>query len=278
MKLNKLLILSLCLAVFACSDSSDDSGKKEGDNSEKIDDNSILIKKVISTRIEDNKIFTSDFEYEENRLLSITEGDDKTKFSYDNNNKVVKIENFRNDILKEYIIIEYDSNNELTNFKQILLGIDTDGKPFDVYNHVVTDKNEKTISLDTFTGDLNAQNTFDYKITVSLSNNNISGIAFRESTENRWIYEYDDRNGILKNIHDIDIINLVTIETEYSFEFYGNKNNLLKLINNDYVVSEDRYEYTYNDQEYPKSAKSYSSSSDGFVNDKLLFTVEYLYE
>lgn len=144
------------------------------------------------------------------------------------------------------------------------------------YKNVLTYNNDNTIKQDVYTGDFDSQTSFSYTYIITLENDNIKSIVDSPDSYN---YEYDNKKGIYKNIFAIDIINIVN-DTEFGYLFYGNKNNATKKldIEGSYEYKET-YEYTYNENDYPKSAIYTYTSDDAFGEpEEEVYNIEYFYE
>lgn len=260
----------LCIAVFSCSSESTETPNEEEQNNT---DNTLL-KRMVETY--DGETSTTTFTYDGNKLITYEESDGwKNVYTYENN-KLVREDQYVDYELNAYLILEYNANGQLSSFKEYFL--EPSGLGESVNNYILTHNNDNTISIDMYYGDENSQDEFYGTYTYYLNEKNISKI---ESSVSSWslTFNYDDKNGMFKNVHDIEVIN-ITSQTEFgAYYIRGNTNNSLSRIDTDeYGAATEAYEYTYNTNGYPKTATFTDSYEGNMGTNEYVSTIEFFYE
>lgn len=250
MKLKNVLPLLIFTLIFNCSSDSDSNDDNPGG-----DPDTTLIKQIVYNSVNDDP-YTETFNYDGNRLLSITDVSpasdeiDSATFEYENN-RLSKISYFEDNTFLESITVSYDANNMLSNLEIILPEVSN--TPF---NYSVTHNNDGTLTI----------GESDYIVQ--------NGNTIEERDSSRILsYQYDTKNSIYKNILDIETIILVNSRAEYGFDIYGASNNHTEVSDaqTSFPTDIDRFEYTYNSNDYPNTAINY-------YNDELTYNIEYIYE
>ncbi|MCB0400153.1 MAG: hypothetical protein KDD26_11145 [Winogradskyella sp.] len=266
MKSKVLLLFSLLLLTFACSsdsDSNDDDGGNPTDNT--------LIKQIIYN-YDDDSSYMQTFSYDGNKLLSINEtesdGTYEATFEY-TNDKITRINDYVDGELMEYVTLEYGNDGILSSFTVFIF--DIDGENVAIRSVINYEEGSSNFSLDDFRGDFTSQTEPSGTTNYIVQNGNISSSAYpdTDSIEN---FQYDNKNSIYKNIAQIETIILVFDNTEYGFDIYGANNNMTQLDDDQSgIVYTERFEYTYNSNNYPATAIYY-------YEDELDSNIEYIYE
>ncbi|WP_346881566.1 hypothetical protein [uncultured Algibacter sp.] len=270
MKLSQFLLLSLCITIFACSSDSDNN---PNENENQNNNNTVLLKKSIETDI-DGDVYTTSYEYNGNKLTSVNRDDEFiTTFLY-SDDKIIRINNTVDGELMEYFTLEYDANDKLKSYKQFLFDIADLGDI--AYEHILTFNTNNSINLAVFSGDFNSQTEFRNNLILNLDDNGNIIKETIDDSDDTLDLEFDDKNGVFKNISQISTINIVTTGSEYSPDFFGNTNNVTKRNDNQgnsFFVFIETFDYIYNDKDYPVSAK-YNSDNNGTKDES---TIEYIY-
>ncbi|CAH8286351.1 hypothetical protein EV196_106265 [Mariniflexile fucanivorans] len=262
----QLLLFTLCITIFSCSTES-------LDNSEKETTDSTLLKKVIYDKdTEDEYIVT--YSYDENKLTKL-EGEDgyKNVYTYEGD-LLVKEESFLDGELGAYVTLEYNSVGVLVQYKEYWL--DSSGLPESTYKHVLTYNSDKTITNDVYTGDHNSQTELYFTELISFDGKNISKLKDNDNVT-EYLYSYDDKNGMFKNVHAIEVLNLLS-QNEFGPYIMGNTNNIT--IDKEIYDQQSNHttsEYIYNENDYPVSAinKYYNN---GVLDEQQTETINFYYE
>ncbi|TYA78770.1 hypothetical protein [Seonamhaeicola marinus] len=270
MKLQQILLSAIAILFLSCSTESSDS-KEESDDK----DDKTLVTKIIYNKGTDEE-FTETYNYDGNVLLNIDEGDGfKTVYTYENT-LLVREDHFFGGGLAAYTTLEYNSENKVIKLTEIWLedsGIDGLS-----YKHNITYNN----SNNTFTDELLRKGPEDGSVfepagtsIFSHIGNNISSI--KEDDGYEYLFTYDDKNGIFKNVHQVEVLNLLS-NNEFGALIHSNSYNLTSYIEKysdetDYDAKEI-YIYTYNDKNYPQTA-ILKSEIDGEIEEDE--TIEFVY-
>lgn len=251
MKLKALLLFSLLLA-FACSSNSDSNDDDGGNPSD-----TVLIKQIIYNFADDDGSYTETYNYSDDRLLSIVDTSSDSNetysatFDYDGD-RISEVSFFEDNTLLESISLTYDNMGVLSNLSLSL---------FEEGSTIVS---ERPVSFGTNGNSVTVDGT-DYTI----QNGNIIEC---EDTDRTITIQYDTKNSIFKNIFEIQTIVLLMGQAENGFDIIGINNNVTQITDDqgDFLDTE-RFEYTYNSNDYPDTAMYY-------YDDVLDLNVEYIYE
>lgn len=271
MKLKQILLFALCISFFACSTESSSNDDEKENN----DDSTLLTK--ITEKVIGGDTFITNFTYNENKLINIKDNDGyETKITYSDNN-ITRIDNLVDDELLEYFTISYNSEDKLNSYKQFLFDIDDEDI---AYNHILTYNNDNSIDVEILRGDFSSQTDPIGTTTYTIISSNITKISYDDITDNET-YEFDNENGIFKNILGFEVINFINIYSEFGFEIFGGNNNVTKITDEQdgWPTNSERFEYTYNEDRYPISSDNYYNDDISNSNDEeLIATIEYSYE
>jgi len=269
MKLKIFLPIGLLLFAFACSSDDSNSGDDGGQNQ-----NGILIKQINYNSADEDGTFVETFDYDGNKLISIVDSevgfddDYKSTFIY-TNDKLVRVNNFEEEELMEYVTLEYNVEGLLLNFTTFIF--DIDGENTAIKNIISYENGNSNFSLERFRGDFTSQTEPSGTTNYIVQNGNISNVSY-DGSNDTLSFLYDSKNSIYKNITDIELIALIFDNTEYGFDIYGINNNVTQLTDDQGVfVSVERTEYTYNTNDYPSTAMYY-------YDDELDSNIEFIYE
>ena len=122
---------------------------------------------------------------------------------------------------------------------------------------------------------MDSQTTLSNSYTLSYEGSNLLS---QVNDEYELSFQYDNKNGIYKNIEQIEVINLVSIDFG---GLEGYTNNIIDRRDNDEdedgndVIIADTYEYIYNENGYPVTA-TYKDFYDEELEET--YIIEYLYE
>ena len=291
MKLNKLLFFTLCLVIFSCNiepigtnDISEAVEETEGEGQEteeeeeeeeeepNTDDNT-LIKKIIFNKGTDDETIET-YTYEGHKLIKkeiednyFLEGDYFVDYIYEND-RLVRVNSTYEGELDAYTIITYNENDQVAYYILHLIDDNT-------FKHVYNYNTDNTIKLEVYIGDLDSQTTLSNSYTLSYEGSNLLS---QVNDEYELSFQYDNKNGIYKNIEQIEVINLVSIDFG---GLEGYTNNIIDRRDNDEdedgndVIIADTYEYIYNENGYPVTA-TYKDFYDEELEET--YIIEYLYE
>ena len=277
MKLYKFLVFCLCVNFFTCN--IEPVGEveifQEEEEEEEITSDDLLIEKIIFNKGTSDE-YSESFSYDGNKLTRINHGGGFINvYSYDDNDNLVKDEYFESGILAAFVALKYDSDKKLTEYTETFFEVS--GLDDRQYRHVYTYNDDGTITSKVFLNEDDAGFELDYTETITKANGNILKISDDEGYSINS--KYDDKNGIYKNIHAIEVLNILS-ENEFGALLYGNTNNILTYVETDTnpdasELYNDKYEYTYNDNNYPLSS---IYTSDLGTEDEDVETIDYIYK
>lgn len=240
---NFYLIFSLLLLIACSKDQSVDS---------KVE---LLPGKSIISYNDGSFFASKTFSYDNNRLIKIAfsnaeaENAGYAELIY-NDDLLIKINQFeRNDNLKEYIELKYDSNNRL---EQYTIYRNAENK---AYKNVVEYNSDYTIVITRYSGDFDNQTEMWDLMTFTLdANHNITKI---QTSGYQIVYEYDSKNGVFKNLVARDVLNIMG-KLDWSLNRGGMNNALSYQFSNNQVTENIDLNYTYNNDSYPSSVIEFS--------------------
>lgn len=240
MKLKQILLYALCTVTMACSKDSADKPEEPND--------STLIKKIVyneGTTDEETKVFT----YEGNKLTTATHNYTKNNYKYEND-KLIRVDLFNNNKNEGYITIEYNAEGRIANYTEVLLNISKLGKL--IYKSYFTYSGEKISTQKIYKEETNSEEKLLYTYTFTHNNKNYAKKSDGDYEES---FEYDDKKGVFRNIHSIEILNILSF-TEFGLKIRGIANNVTRFVEkyNTRVGSDETYKYTYNSNDYPETA------------------------
>lgn len=243
--MKNILCLFLAVTMFACSD---DDNSDTNDNNDNSSTNGLLVDTVqLSYLVMTNQELTQEegtysYNYDGNKLVSVDfsiNGETKTNnFTYNDNNQFSAVYNSSGD----YIEYEYDELGRLT----VRTYTDVDDYPTPVIRRSVYLYNQDGTVRTRY----NDGNTEPTNISTFDQNGNLISTTFIDgsnNTETRY-YTYDNANSPFKNMTGHHF------EGTYSYGYpalFSGGNNALTVVNEN-----NRYFYTYNDDNYPISVNS----------------------
>ncbi|MFH4965267.1 hypothetical protein V8G69_09720 [Gaetbulibacter sp. M235] len=270
MKLNQFLLFTLCLTFFACSTESTDTPEEENPA-----DNTLLKKIIYNKGTVDE--YSETYNYNGNKLISVvgTDGSEEWKnvYTYDDNDNLIKDDYFDADGHIASVVLEYNSENKIATYTETFL--ESSGLGDRKYKSVFTYNNDGTLTNKVYVSYSNSDFELGWTETITLNGKNIAEIADDEGY--KISYGYDDKNGMFKNIHAIEVLNILS-ENEFGAYIYGNTNNIVSYVESDTSISgnyNDKYEYTYNEKNYPKTCIYTSQYGNGYED---IETIEFFYE
>ncbi|WP_242206199.1 hypothetical protein [Aestuariivivens insulae] len=275
MKLNLQLLLVLSCLILSCNIEPVNS---EGDLSETQDEptDGILLEKIIHDKGTPNE-YTETFNYNGNKLMSVvgTDGSEEWKnvYTYDNNDNLVKDDFFDADGHIASVVLEYNSNGKVASYIENFF--EPSGLSDRKYKKIFTYNNDGTITNKVYVDYLNSGFELKWTETITLNEKNI--IKILDDDGYKIDYTYDNKNNAYKNIHAIEVLNILS-ENEFGSIIYGNTHNVIKYVESDSSISDnynDTIEYTYNEKNYPKTA-IYTSKYGNQIEE--VYTMDYFYK
>ncbi len=268
MKLKQILLFTLCITFFGCSSES----SNDKDDEETIDDTTLLKRIIYNKSTTDEYIET--FNYDGNKLTSIDYGDgSRHVYSYDQDNNLIKYEYFNEGVLNASVDLTYNSDSKIATYTETFF--EDSGLDDRQYRHTFSHNNDGTI---TSTNEVNYDNNgfeFDRTETFVLNGKNIVEISDNEGYN--ITYTYDNKNGAYKNIHAIEILNILS-ENEFGAVIFGNTNNITAYVETEETPGDNNnetFEYTYNEKDYPLTCV-YTSLNGDEIED--IETIDFEYE
>lgn len=167
----KKLFALAATALFIMTSCSSDDSTNPGTNP-----NLGLLKKLIET-YDDGSSFTTDFNYNGNKLVSEVDSDGwETIYTY-TGELVTEMKTYEDETLFQTNMFTYDPNNKLATHL-MLLHTQNSG-----YKSEYTHNADGTITVENFHGDLNNQTTPIGTYIVTMSNNNVTEIDMGTATQ-----------------------------------------------------------------------------------------------
>lgn len=245
-------LAAIALFMLTSCSSDDDSSPVDNPGS-----GAILLKKTIAADQDGNEL-TTDYAYDGNKLTNVTDSEGFKMNLFYENDLLVKIEYFENNILNQRDVYTYDANNRLATV--IMMDLDEDWASKMLFTH----NSNGTVSIEDYTGDLLEQTTLYGNGMVTYNNSNIVDytVTTTGGSEVNRVYTFDSKNNPLKNIVSFDTFNLAYQE--------GGSNNTLSYTNEAYDEASTT-EYTYNSDNYPTT--SVETDNNGTIT-----TTQYFYE
>lgn len=267
MKFKQLLLIAMSIIAFSCSTESVDNQEEETTDS-------TLLKKIVYNKGTSDE-YTEVFNYiDGNKLKSVDAGDGyKNVYTYDENNNLVKDEFFESGKLIASVVLEYNSDKKIAKYTETFFeGSGLDDRQ---YEKVFTYNNNDTITNEVYVNYSNSGFELGWTETITLDGKNIAEILHDNGY--KITYKYDGKNNAFKNIHSIEVLNILS-ENEFGSIIYGNTSNILTYVESDTSISDnynDKYEYTYNENNYPITCTYTSIYGNGSED---IETIEYFYE
>ncbi len=268
-KLTYLFVVSFL--VFYCREDNETTTNNYSTDSST--DEKLLVKKIVETYSGGEHIIN--FTYDGNKLIKITVDsdivNDSSILTYDENDLLVNIYEQTGNLPTDNnnVIINtsfnYNFNNELVSYTE-----QYDGWPYAIRHDVSYNENNDLI-IKYYKEVPNNTPTYEGEVGHSYENKN----RIREDYDNNSIYisyNYDNSNGLFKNIHAIEVLRTLDEMLLNEIDFNTGENNPTNIYEEDGVNDYHfEYEYTYNDKNYPIKA---IFKENGVVDS----TIEYFYE
>ncbi len=269
MNLKHLLLLIFCVGLFNCETESTDPLEPE------METDNTLIKRIVFNEGTSDE-YTEVYSYTDgNKLMSVDDGFGfKNEFTYDGD-FLVKDNAFINGELAASVDIVYNSDEKIASYTETFF--EPSGLDDRKFRNDFTYNNDGTLTNKHYVNFSNSGFELDYTETIILDGNGKNIIEISDNDDYKVSYTYDDKNNAFKNIHAIEVLNILG-ENEFGAIIYGNTNNIISLVENGTPGSglyNDKYEYTYNENNYPKTC-IYKSSYDGVPED--IETLTFYYE
>ena len=264
MKLKQLLLFVLCLGAFACSTESTNTQE------EPTNDNTLVKKIVFDAGTADE--YPVNYNYDGNKLTSVDYGGGyKNVYTYDANDNLIKDEYFEANELSASIALEYSTDNKINKFTETFL--EPSGLNDRQYEYIFNYNNDGTITMEVYVNYNNTSFELDETETITFEGMNLKEISYDDGFT--ITYAYDDKNNAFKNIHAIEVLNILS-ENEFGAFIPGTTNNITSYVESGAFAGNenDTYEYTYNDQNYPITGTitfQYGSYSE-------VSTIDFYYE
>ncbi len=273
MKFKNLFLFVSFIAIFSCNiepiGENPDEIIQEEEN-EETNDNT-LVKKIVYYQDTDFE-YTEIFNYDGNKLTSIDgENGDRSVYTYEGDN-LVREDVYFEGKLAAYQTLEYNNDGKVE--KLVEYWLEDTGVSERTFFHSLTYNDDNTISVDVSRSDMGSDPEFSYSEIISFDGLNISNT---KQTDTEYVYAYDDKNGMFKNIYKVEVFNLLS-ENEFGPYILGNSNNIIsdkEIYDNQ--TTDDTYEYIYNDKDYPISAIG-KRIDDGVVDEDSSYTINFYYE
>ena len=251
-----ILIFASLLLVVACNNSDDGTPLPEGA--------SLLLKKTITTFPDDDEPYIEYYNYDGNKLISVSDDDgDGINFIYEND-MLTQI-HYPEDA-GYYTVLNYDDSDRLSSYI-VYIGANS------AYKFELTYNEDNTVTEKEYYGSQTSQTSLISEAILTINNGQIITKEYIDAAGSieKITYNYDTNNGIYKNIAHIDVINLIADDFIYYID--SAENNLLKTIetysdNTTEVIEE--CQYTYNSAGYPETATFYYGGDEE--------TTQYIYE
>ena len=237
---NIFLILSILLFV-ACSESDENPIGSEAET---------LPSKIVTSRSDGSFFGSKTMYYDGNQVRNFSfsnlrnESAGSAELLY-TDDLLTKINQFdKNGDLLQVFELSYESGDKLKQYKIIRSSENW------VNKKVLEYTSDNTIEISGYIGDLEDQSEFIGLISYTLdSNNNITKIV---TPDYQVVYEYDDKNGIFKNVEARDVLNLLGL-LNGTLNRGGMNNAISYTFSNGEVTDHIDLEYTYNSNSYPSS-------------------------
>jgi gamma-glutamylcyclotransferase (GGCT)/AIG2-like uncharacterized protein YtfP len=255
--------------LFNCETESIDTPEVEQET-----DNTLIKKIVYNQGAADE--YTEIYTYKDgNKLTSLDASDgNKSIYTYEGD-KLVREDIYIDGVLSANNTLKYNTDGKV--IELVEYWSESSGLPEQTFKISLSYNSNGTIQADVYRSDEGSDFELDHMNIISFNGTNISSIKDEDgSTE--YIYTYDTKNNIHKNIYAIEVLSLIGHNTEFGAYILGNKNNITsdsEVYNNESTAY--TYEYVYGDNDYPISA-TYKYVDNGVVDEESIETITYFYE
>ncbi|MBC8754410.1 hypothetical protein H2O64_06985 [Kordia sp. YSTF-M3] len=252
---NSIKLLAI-LFIFCLSCSTDSNNEEDmNDPTDPTPNTTALLKRTVS-QDDSGDDYIVNYTYNGNKLVSFNESDTfNATYTY-SNDLLVREDAYIGSVQESYTILEYDTNNVLTQYTVYFTG----GSNSAIRNEISYLPNNQ-ISTKSYSGDFTTQTVYNYENIDTFSNGNWTKRYFVDYGDEE-VYIYDTKNGTFKNMHQGDIFQLLGEPGQ------GSTNNPT-----DFDTGETRLEYTYNTNDYPVSSLGYEEG-----NSVPVISTQYFYE
>lgn len=247
--MKKFLTLILVLTLLTSCSGDDNPGTTTPP-----EETALRLKKVISTN-ENGDIISYDYNYENDKLKSITGSDNSsTIYTYEANNITTKEINSK---FKIETSTKYNDENKVISQIKLVESLTFNVKF--VYKELYTYNEDGTITVDTHEENLESQTENHYSMTISYPTENTMEQLTEDGT--KMVYTYDGKNNPLKNNLETNTVNTQNILTGVQI-----------LSSNSTTIFENTY--IYNSKNYPISSVGKTLHMDKYETIKK----QYFYE
>ena len=253
---NSIKLLAI-LFIFCISCTTDSTNEDNMDDPTDPNPSSDLLLKRTISQDDSGEDYIINYTYDGNKLVGFNESDSVNGTYTYSNELLIRADIYIGNMQESYTIFEYDANNVLT---QYIVYFTISGPT--AIRYEITYLPHTQISTKSYYGDHTTQNTFSSETIDTFSNGNWTKRYFVEDGD-EFIYIYDNKNGVFKNIHQADIFQLIGEPGE------GSTNNPTDFNDGD----GERIEYTYNADDYPESSFTYIEGNSTPVE-----ATQYFYE
>lgn len=251
MKKNLLCLFSALLVLASCS--SDVTREDDDTTTTNPTEGQTFLKKTIEK--EDGLTLTTNYKYNGNKLVSVIDSNGGSMIYTYTGDLITKLEfKLADGTLEQVNSYMYSTDGKLTTFTRV--------EPLEDYGYreSYTYNANGTITVNSYGGNVGAQNDVGGKSTITFLNGVVIEIISTNSPNHK--YTYDTKNNPLKNVLGMDKIAFVDGEAD------GNLHNILTDHTGDAVWASSIY--TYNTSNYP--ATSIETTQVGKVS------TEYFYQ
>ena len=247
-----LFLGALSIATISSCSSDDDSSTNPPATTD------VLVKREVYQQAgADGFNFTSDFNYNGKKLVSVVSNDGYVENYTYTGNLITKVESFLDGEIDLTETMTYNTEGQLISYSELFAG----DSSATVYNFVYN-------SDDTVT---KTQVGTGFTTTYSFSNDEISQVV--QSTGTTYTYTYDTKNSPFKNITGYAAIADLTAGDH---ELHGKARNILSILNETSTQNYMTNAFIYNANGYPTQAKSIAFFDENTVPSEEL-TVTYTY-
>ncbi len=248
--MKKLLIISLVALFVACSSDDDSTTSDSNDNNNNTNDPGLLVRTISYDDETDIDDLTITFTYDGNKLIKSSgtgSANYLQTFDYTYENNQLK-----------YIDGQW-SDDFTEGTSRIELNYVTDDYITIALDYGIVDSRSLTFNADgtiTKSSNAGAGGLSTSTFTLDSNSNVISEDDDDPNDESLFSYTYDTKNGAFKNVHQIDLLNLLS-EDFGGIQWDGNQNNVIYNENTYWDGTTDSIVETifiYNEHDYPVSA------------------------
>lgn len=241
--MKKIITLTLSLILLSCATNEDQDNTNSG---------VVLLREMITNS--QGTQTTLYFNYTGNKIVNVTSNAYEWKYYY-TGDLITKIENYDNNVLSSTTHYNYNSQNNLISFIN-LLNNNQGNRTTLTYN------SNGTITYNNYTGDLTTQTSLESIYTATLSNNEIT-IFKNETSNTTYTYDYDLKNNYMKNVLGFSKIGMAVWDDFNVMGVFHNMTQRRETLPNQNPRIKEINEYSYNSDDFPVTINTSSYSSIG---------------